>query len=908
MPACPVCAADVPDTLEVCPRCSTPLWNDDVTRLADSRPRYGDRDSRGARAARDNDSRGRLTSTDAIDHGRFPPGAILDGRYRIVGRLGRGGMGEVYRADDLKLGQPVALKFLPEALDRDPARLTQLHTEVRLARQVSHPNVCRVYDVGEFEGHTFLSMEYVDGEDLALLLRRVGRFPADRAIELARQMCAGLAAAHDRGVVHRDLKPANIMLDGSGRIRITDFGLAGVIGETLRAGTPAYMAPEQLAGGEVTPRSDIYSLGLVLYELFTGQRALDAANVAELIAKRERAQITPPSVLVRDLDEAVERVIFRCLAPDPAKRPATAIAVAARLPGGDPLAAALAAGETPSPEMVAAAGETNALHVAAGLSLLAFVVLGLIACAIAADRTSLLARVPLDKSLDALEDRARTLTASIADGEPAVDTARGIMLSSEYLSYVEKTDQRRTRWDSLATGRFPTLSFWYRASPVLLVPERPALRPTVGDPPPMITGMVTAVLDPQGRLQEFVRVPPQLDASAAPPAAPANWKPLFDAADLDMSAFAPDAPAWTPRVYADARAAWTGPYPGRADLRARVEAASYRGVPVWFRVMGPWAQPARVAQARTGPSRFTIATNAVWVLLMIAGFAFARRNMRLGRADHKAAARLAWFTLLMFVGSWVVGARHYTEIDVERSQALYILPYGMFGAGLLWVFYVALEPFVRRYWPEILISWTRLLGGRIRDARVGRDLLIGVAVGIALALLGQLFYAIPPLLGRPPLEPRTGNLDFLLGAPAVISYILRIVPNALQNALLATFVFVVLRAVLRSTALAAFVSLVVFGLFVMNEINKDPLGVAVLFAIAFVALLVATLLAFGLVAQATAFLVNQLLNNAQLTADFSKPYATTSAWLIAACFALAAFGFYASRGGQPLFGNLLPRD
>ena len=171
---------------------------------------------------------------------------LLDSRYRIIERAGKGGMGEVYRADDLKLGQPVALKFLPEAVDRDPARLTQLHAEVRMARQVSHPNVCRVYDVDEIEGHTFLSMEYVDGEDLASLLRRIGRFPQDRAIELARQICAGLAAAHDRGVVHRDLKPANIMLDGGGRIRITDFGLAGTSGESLRAGTPAYMAPSRL--------------------------------------------------------------------------------------------------------------------------------------------------------------------------------------------------------------------------------------------------------------------------------------------------------------------------------------------------------------------------------------------------------------------------------------------------------------------------------------------------------------------------------------------------------------------------------------------------------------------------------------------------------------------------------------
>src|SRR5258708_10181977 len=200
-------------------------------------------------------------------------------------------------------------------------------------------------------------MEYVDGEDRASLLRRVGRFPQERAIELARQICAGLAAAHDRGVVHRDLKPANIMLDGSGKIRITDFGLAGAAGEVLRAGTPAYMAPEQLAGGAVTPRSDVYALGLVLYEMFTGRRALEGANLAELIAKREQAGVTQPSEVVRDLDPAVDRAIMRCLDPDPARRPPSAIAVAAALPGGDPLAAALAAGETPSPEMVVAAGE-----------------------------------------------------------------------------------------------------------------------------------------------------------------------------------------------------------------------------------------------------------------------------------------------------------------------------------------------------------------------------------------------------------------------------------------------------------------------------------------------------------------------------------------------------------------------
>ena len=173
---------------------------------------------------------------------RLVPGALLVGRYRIVAALGRGGMGEVYRADDLTLGQSVALKFLPTELARDPERLARFHAEVRIARQVSHPYVCRVYDVAEADGQPFLTMEYIDGEDLAAVLRRMGGLPEEKGIELARQLCLGLAAAHDRGVIHRDLKPANVMIDGQGQVRLTDFGLATAIGpvDDVRSGTPAY--------------------------------------------------------------------------------------------------------------------------------------------------------------------------------------------------------------------------------------------------------------------------------------------------------------------------------------------------------------------------------------------------------------------------------------------------------------------------------------------------------------------------------------------------------------------------------------------------------------------------------------------------------------------------------------------
>ena len=252
MVTCPRCQKTIPENSLSCPTCGA-VVEDAPTRVLDSK----------------GSSPKPASSYDSIDNARFIPGTVLAHRYRIVGLLGQGGMGEVYRADDLKLSQPVALKFLPDRLLSDGAALARFHREVRIARQVSHKNVCRVYDIGETEGHHFLSMEYIKGEELSSLLRRIGRLPNDKAVQLARQLCAGLAAAHDNKVLHRDLKPANVMIDENGDVRVTDFGLAGLVKEfgadEAIAGTPAYMSPEQLAGKELGVTSDIYSLGLVLY-------------------------------------------------------------------------------------------------------------------------------------------------------------------------------------------------------------------------------------------------------------------------------------------------------------------------------------------------------------------------------------------------------------------------------------------------------------------------------------------------------------------------------------------------------------------------------------------------------------------------------------------------------------------
>ena len=342
--------------------------------------------------------------------GGFSPGTILVERYRIVALLGRGGMGEVYRAEDLKLGNIVALKFLPASLQKDAAALAGFHAEVRNARQVSHPNVCRVYDIGEVNGQHFLTMEYIDGEDLASLLRRIGRLPPDKALETAHQICAGLAAAHDCGLLHRDLKPANIMLDGRGRVRITDFGLAlssaDATGRSETAGTPAYMAPEQIGKGEASVRSDIYSLGLVFYELFTGRLPYRANTLIEWRRAHMESSPRAPSSVVKDIDPVVEKAILRCLQKDPALRPSSVRQVAAAFPGGDPLAAALAAGETPSPEMVAAAGETEGLRPVVAWAVLAATIVTVITTILLSTSTMLYRRVPLEKPPEALAERA----------------------------------------------------------------------------------------------------------------------------------------------------------------------------------------------------------------------------------------------------------------------------------------------------------------------------------------------------------------------------------------------------------------------------------------------------------------------------------------------------------------------
>jgi Protein kinase domain len=840
---------------------------------------------------------------------RFAPGAIIAGRYRLVALLGRGGMGEVYRAEDLTLDQPVALKFLPEGVASDPARLAQFHNELRIARQVSHKNVCRLYDLGEADGRRFLTMEYVDGEDLASLLRRIGRLPQDKAVEIARQLCAGLAAAHERGVLHRDLKPANVMIDGDGHVRITDFGLAMGEGDAaaVHAGTPQYMAPEQLVGDgpRASVKTDLYALGLVLFEIFTGRRVFDATSLADLVQQHKSGTLTTPSSVVRDLDPVVERVILRCLERDPAKRPGSALAVSAALPGGDPLAAALAAGETPSPEMLAAAGEIEAVPVARGLASVAVFLIVLFAFAPVASRGSLIGHVPFDKSATVLADRAQQIVASLGYPTAAADAASGFFHAPDYTNWIMEHDQGARRWDVLRIGSPPALIFWYRTSPREMSPvHQSAYIVTPSDPPLNDSDMRLVALDTLGRLVDFHAVPVQVDTDLSP-AAPPKWEALFAAAGLPMNTFSSTTPQWTPRDYADVRAAWEGPLPDQPQHRVRVEAAAYRGRPVSFSIVGPWTRPTRMEP----PKRAALDTVVVGVafgllvVLFAAAILLAHRNVRLGRGDVKGATRIAAFVATVGAGSWAIASHHVPDLFLEFQLVVKMFQQQAATAILLWVLYVAIEPFARRFWPDGLLGWSRLLSGRIHDARVGRDVLSGLLFGAALVAVGGGRVLAPGALGYPAVLPVLGSdWGALMGLSGIAADWSDAIFNAVSLSLLFVMVFVLLRLTLRRAGLATAVGVIILGVIETSNI-ATTWWLDVIFQAAVTALLAIVVLRFGLLAAVVSFFIFSVCGSIPLTLHTSLWWATASNLTLALLAALAFFGFHASRAGQPLFGH-----
>ena len=760
-----------------------------------------------------------------------------------------------------------------------------------------------MYDVGDMEGHTFFTMEYVDGEDLASLLRRIGRLPEDKALDIARQLCAGLAAAHAKGVLHRDLKPANIMLDGRGQVVVTDFGLAGVAeqiqGNEIRSGTPAYMAPEQLAGKEVSTRSDIYSLGLVLYEVFTGKRAFgEKQAVGTNVPSR-------PSSVVKDLNPIIERVILRCLENEPSARPANVFSVAAALPGGDPLAAAIAAGETPSPQLVAASGESAGLRPRAAVFCLAGVLLGLALVVYLSIRGSALEKMGLEQTPEVLTQKSHEIIARLGYGGRPADSVFGLSDNDDFQEYVEKND-KPPHWDEVLAARPSLLQYWYRQSPDALVASDfhdQAMTSgivTESDPQPVFSGMLNLMLDPQGRLTYFQAIPPQKQDDRNPttaPAAPFDWNILFTAAGLDPSKLQPAQPTWTSLAAADVRMAWTGNWPG-TTRPLRVEAAAFQGKPVFFYLIGDWTKPERVISAEKksiGERAAKIISVVVFCALLAGSVFLARRNYRQGRGDRAGALRLAGVMFLLEMSLWLCRC-HFAAIGASIGLFVLAVSTSLFTSGLVWMLYLAVEPWVRRHWPTTMISWSRLISGHGRDPLVGRDILFGALLGVVWILIFQIRYIPMMHMGA---APTLFSTSALMGGRTALGAWLAQWPSSIQTTLVFFFLLFGLKVLLRKEWIAAIVLVAIFAL--PRGLSSTYMAVEIPAQILVYSIAVLIVLRFGFVPLACAVFTINLLANVPFSTDLSAWYMPASIFSLLSVVAMAGWGFYNSLGGEPIW-------
>jgi len=849
--------------------------------------------------------------------GGFAPGTILADRYRIVALLGKGGMGEVYRADDLRLGQPIAIKFLPERLARSADARNRLTAEARNARSITHPNVCRVYDLGEIPGPStgpdgtlqgssgqarlFLTMEYVDGEDLASLLRRIGRLPGQKASEIARQLCAGLDAAHENGLLHRDLKPANVMIDGRGHARIMDFGLAMearlAAEESEFAGTVPYMAPERFRGGPATVQSDIYALGLILYEAFTGRSPFQASTIEEWDTVHESSVPAKPSLLSTEIDPATERIILQCLSKDPAARPASVRQIAAALPGGDPLAAALAAGETPSPELVAASGAEGTLPRRTAWALLVACVASLAAAGFIWQWTSLAGLVPFEGSPEVLRAKARTILQEIRHEGAAEDHGWDIVPDGAHLRYL--ATERRDTYPFAGVGRArPTpLTFRYRQSPEPLRPLGITGTVMFDDPPPGIPGESQITLDSKGRLTSL-RARPAGGAQPEGPSAEPDWSPVLSAMGLAGPDLQEAVPARIPPFAAEVRRAWTAAVDGE---RVTVEGAAYRGRIVYAERFGAWqvsqaggrVPPAGLANR---PAQTLLAV--LWMATLAAVALLARRNVNMGRGDRRGAMRVAAIMLAAGV-TFSIAGRHWV-FDASWLWMVVSTQLGgpLFNAALVWLFYLGLEPSARRYWPQLLVGWTRMLEGRWRDPLVGQGLLAGVLLGTllpAVATLPELSGRVFGVAGAQPsfwiasLSPAMNYLS-AIGGMALMG---------LKNSLGILGFMVVARFLVKPDTGVLAATAFVAALAATSGVAPFALDMAQAFITG--AVIVLFLKRFGLLALTVGTAVNYVIRQTPWTFDPAQWFAWRPALTCVLVLAVAAWGFLNVLGRQSPF-------
>ena len=496
---------------------------------------------------------------------------------------------------------------------------------------------------------------------------------------------------------------------------------------------------------------------------------------------------------------------------------------------------------------------------------------------------------------DVLVEKSRELARALGYTAKPAGTAHGFGYDRDYLQYVEKIDKSATRWQHrLGDSQPPAIVFWYRESPRPLQPEAFGISSvSPDDPAPTVSGMILVSLDPQGRLLEFDAVPPQVDKSSGE-APPPDWNRLFEAAGLDISRFSPAMPQWTPLGMADARAAWTGSLPGDRASPVRVEAAAWRGKPTYFQIVGPWTRPGRMQsfEVAGGIKAVFFIACGMMALLLAATVLLARRNLRRERGDLRGAGRLAGFTAAAFMLIWIFSASHVAGVG-ELMLVAGALSSALLLAACVWILYMAVEPIARRRWPYSVIGWNRLLAGGFRDPVVGHDVLVGISLGMVIALLDLLGQSVLSRFGA---TAPTIPLSPLLGVQGTIGSFLKVIPYAVNQALVGFVLIFVLRTVLRRDWLAA-AAFVLFEVILSVLATSASPVLAGVFAAAQTALVVLVMLRFGLLALMACSFAYSLLVLFPITADFSAWYAGASLFAVLSIAAIAAFAFHTARAG-----------
>jgi serine/threonine-protein kinase len=415
------------------------------------------------------------------------------------------------------------------------------------------------------------------------------------------------------------------------------------------------------------------------------------------------------------------------------------------------------------------------------------------------------------------------------------------------------------------------------------------------DPPRDVPGMTYLILDDQSRLLYFDAVPPQIITSRDAPS-PANWDQLFKAADLDPKQFQKADPQWTPLHAADERMAWTGVYPG-TSIPARIEAAAFRGKPVFFMYVAPWTKPSSERSSDSSEkARIAILLTIGLLILTIPAF-LAWRNIARGKADRRGAFRLSGILFCGYMLLWLFRSHFPAGIGLFGLFAM-ALATSLFNAALIWTVYLALEPYVRRHWPHSIISWSRLINGQVTDPAVGRDVLFGIATGMLWIVIFGIRSIIEISSGAAPSFP---NSDYLEGARSVLGQWTAQLTGAVRGTLIFFFILFILRVLLRNKWLAAAAFVAIWTVF--QTLGTDHPFIDVPAVMAVYILSAVALTRFGIVTLAAAVFTTDALGNLPMTMNPSIWYFSAELFGMATIVALSVWAFRAAIAGRKLFAS-----